>query len=79
MAAAKAFGLAFRVDDELYERYKGFNIDLENASGETHHLLPVPAVLIIGKDGRIRFQYVNPDYKIRLDAQVLLAAARAYH
>jgi peroxiredoxin len=77
MTAAKAFGIAFRVDDGTLDKYKGYGIDLEAASGQKHHLLPVPAVFVAGADGRIHFVYVNPDYKIRLAPEVLLAAARA--
>ena len=51
---------------------------LEGSSGETHHVLPAPATFIIGTDGIIQFQYTNPDYKVRLHPDVLLAAARAY-
>lgn len=76
--ATRAFGLAFRVPDELVQKYLTFDIDLEAASGETHHVLPVPATFIIGADGVIQFQFVNPDYKVRLHPDVLLAAARAY-
>lgn len=76
--ATRAFGLAFRVDDKLNERYLGYGIDLERASGENHHVLPAPATYIIGTDGIINFAYVNPDYKVRLHPDVLLAAAIAY-
>ena len=76
--ATRAFGLAFRVDDELNQRYLSFDIDLERASGEKHHVLPAPATYIIGVDGVINFAYVNPDYKVRLHPDVLLAAAKAY-
>ena len=77
--ATRAFGLAFRVDDELNERYLGYGIDLERASGEDHHVLPAPATYIIGTDGIINFAYINPDYKVRLHPDVLLAAAKAYN
>ena len=76
--ATRAFGLAFRVDDELNKRYLTHNIDLEKASGEKHHVLPAPATYIIGNDGIINFAYINPDYKVRLHPDVLLAAAKAY-
>jgi peroxiredoxin len=76
--ATRAFGLAFRVPDELVQKYLTFDIDLEAASGETHHVLPVPATFLIGTDGVIQFQFANPDYKVRLHPDVLLAAARAY-
>jgi peroxiredoxin len=76
--ATRAFGLAFRVDDALNERYLGYGIDLEKASGENHHVLPAPATYLIGTDGIINFAYINPDYKARLHPDVLLAAATAY-
>lgn len=77
MEAAKGFGVAFKVESETVEKYKTFGIDLDDASGKDHHLLPVPSVFILGTDGMIRFQYVNPNYKVRLDADVLLAAAKS--
>lgn len=74
--AAKAFGLAFQVDAATYEKLLGYGIDLESASGQDHHLLPVPAVFIIDREARIRFRYFNADYKERLSAEELLQAAR---
>jgi peroxiredoxin len=76
--ATRSFGLAFRVTDETVEKYLQWDIDLEAASGETHHVLPAPSTFIIAADGVIRFQYTNPDYAVRLHPDVLLAAARAY-
>ena len=38
--------------------------------------LPVPAVYLIDGDGTIELHYVHPDYKVRLDPELLLAAAR---
>ena len=78
LSATRAYGLAFRVPDELVEKYLQWEIDLEGSSGETHHVLPAPATFIIGSDGIIQFQYTNPDYKVRLHPDVLLAAAQAY-
>jgi peroxiredoxin len=77
MKAAVAFGVAFQADDATVKKLKEYGIDLEEASGEKHHQLPVPSVFLVGGSGRIEFQYVNPDYRVRLDPDVLLAAARA--
>jgi peroxiredoxin len=73
---AKAFGLAFRVDDATVEKYREYRIDLNAASGRDHHILPVPAVYVIDRGGTIRFAHANPDYKSRLEGDKLLAAAR---
>lgn len=76
--ATRAFGLAFHINDEINKMLLGYNIDLEKASGETHHVLPAPATYIIGTDGIINFAYINPNYKVRLHPDVLMAAATAY-
>ena len=76
--ATRAFGIAFTLDEETLERYRKYDIDVEAASGENHHVLPVPSTFIIGQDGKISFAYSNPDYAVRLHPDVLLAAARAY-
>lgn len=77
LVAARAFGVAFQVGDDYLARLAEHDIDIEAASGRTHHWLPVPATFVIGRDGIIDFQYVNPDYKVRVDPEVLVAAARA--
>jgi len=76
MQAAKAFGIAFKLDDQTITRYKQYDIDLEAASGRSHNLLPVPSVFIVDQSGIIRFVHADPDYKVRLSEEKLLAAAR---
>ncbi len=73
---ARGFGIAWQVSDAERKELLGYGIDLEAASGETHHLLPVPAVFLIDRAGVIRFRYFNPDYKVRIDNASLLEAAR---
>ena len=77
LEAADAFGLGFQVDEKTLKKYRAFDIDLGVASGRTHNRLPVPAVFVIGKDGRVKFNYANPDYRERLSGAVLVAAAKA--
>ncbi|ATC64872.1 hypothetical protein CMV30_13340 [Nibricoccus aquaticus] len=77
MEAAQGFGIAFKVEDELVAKYKNsYKIDLEAASGSTHHLLPHPAVFIVDATGVIRFAHVNTDYKVRLEPEKILAAIK---
>ena len=73
--ASTAFGLAFYVADDYNKMLLSHNMSLEEASGEKHHILPVPAVFIVDQEGIVQFEYVNPDYKIRLDGDILLKAA----
>ena len=55
LEATKAFGLDWKVDDELFNKYKNkYQLDLEEWSGEDHHSLTVPAIFVI-KDNIITF------------------------
>jgi peroxiredoxin len=76
MKAAMAFGIAFKLDDELLAKYAQFGINLKEASGFDHNMLPVPSVFVIDTEGTIKFKYVNPNYKTRLAPEVLLAALK---
>ncbi len=78
LEAMRAFGIAFRISDEVNSKYLEYGINLEEASGESHRALPAPSNFLIGTDGLIHFQYTNPDYVVRLSPAVLLAAAQAY-
>ncbi|GAB4021031.1 peroxiredoxin-like family protein [Spirosoma koreense] len=70
VAAAKAFGLAFKAPD-------AYRSTLEKGSGgkNTEQLLPVPAVFLLDQKGVIKFEYINPNFKERMSAKLLKAAA----
>ena len=76
MSAARAFGIAFELSNEAVKEYGRYGVDLEAASGEDHHQLPVPSVFLVEKGGRIRWVYSNPDYEVRPENAKLLEAAR---
>ena len=78
LAVSKKFGIVFKLDESTEKRYLGAKIPLKFDSQANGHILPVPAVFLVGTDGVIQFQYVNPKYSVRLDPDVLLAAAKAY-
>ncbi len=74
--AAKHFDLAFTVDSETLKKYSKYGIDLEKSSGEKHHGLPVPSVLIISKKGEIVFKHSDKNYKKRLSSKEILEVAK---
>ncbi|MCH8083948.1 MAG: redoxin domain-containing protein [Myxococcales bacterium] len=76
LLAARAFGIAFQLGDDDVRMYLEYGIDLEAASGEEHHQLPVPSVFLVEAGGTIRWVYSNPDYEIRPDNAAILKAAR---
>jgi len=77
MHASRAFGIAYHVDDASVIKMREYGVDLEQASGQAHHELPVPAVFIIDRSGVIRFVHANPDYTTRISPEELLRAAQA--
>lgn len=44
---------------------------------EPSEILPVPTVMILNTKGEIVFEYINPNYKVRLDEKLLLAVLKA--
>ncbi len=77
MSAARTLGLAFEVDPETLTRYEQYGLDLEGASGQDHHQLPVPAVLIVDTAGKVQFVYSNVDHRVRIPGDLVLAAAKS--
>ena len=76
--ACKAFGIAFTVTNDYVNSLKSYNMDLEESSGEKHHILPVPSVFLTDENGIIKFEYVNPNYKERISGKLLLEVSKLY-
>lgn len=75
--AIEGFGIGFKVDETTIKKYADYGIDLEKSAGEKHHVLPVPSVFLIDAQGKVQFSYVNPDYRVRVSSDVVLAAVDA--
>ena len=78
LEAASAFHIAYHLDDATIAKQREYGVDLESTTGTKLHELPVPSVFIIDTTGTIRYVYSNPDYKIRLGADALWAAAAPF-
>jgi len=77
LEASRAFGLAYRLNPEQAKKYKKkYGAEFRHIKGEKMYNLPVPGAFIIDTDGRIHFQYVNPDFSAQLSSAVLLEAAK---
>lgn len=74
LAIMKKYNVAFAVDEKTIERYKGFGIDFSQVNGtENGANLPVPAVYIISKEGRIIFRHFDKNYTKRASVAEILA------
>lgn len=62
-----AMGIAFKAPERYEKR-------LENYSdGQNPGMLPVPSLFVVDTDGTIIFEYINPDYKHRISADLLMS------
>ncbi|MGX5845643.1 peroxiredoxin-like family protein [Mesorhizobium sp. PL10] len=69
---ASAFGLRFRLPDDLIALYKSFGVDLPAINEDPSWTLPMPARFVIRRDGIIVYAEVSPDYTQRPDPADLL-------
>jgi len=76
---SQAFGLAYFASQKVTDRYLAKlslkNPLQKNSAGDERLVLPVPAIYIIDSKGLVQFNYVNPNYKVRLHEELLLKAA----
>jgi peroxiredoxin len=75
--AARTFGIALRVDEKSLKMYEQCGFDIEAASEQHDRILHVPAVFVISTDRINKLAYVNPNHEVRLDPDILMAAARS--
>ena len=45
--------------------------------GNSSWMLPIPATFVVGRDGRIRARFIDPDYRNRMTISDMLAAMRS--
>jgi peroxiredoxin len=72
LVAHTAFSVIHTADAAEVERLRGFNIDIEGASGRTHHRFAVPALFLIDATGTVRWSHADLDYKTRPTSAQLL-------
>lgn len=75
--AGIALGIAFKASERTIRRRHEKGEDIAESSMLRHGVLSVPAVYVIDTDGQIVFSFVEADYKVRLPAAEVLAAAQS--
>jgi peroxiredoxin len=74
---AMTLDLAFYVGDELKHMMVSSGWDPSVSQGTDNWMLPIPATFIIGTDGIIRARFIDPDYRVRMAIEDLIAALRS--
>ena len=71
---AKQFGIAYKAPS-AYDKL----LPVSSGGKNVDKLLPVPSVFIISKKGNIRFEYINVDFKQRINPDLLKAVAQVVY
>lgn len=77
LAAIKQFGIGFYLPlatEKIYEMKMGISLTDDESNNKA--VLPAPAIFIVDQEGTILFSYVNPNYKVRMSAEMLLQIAK---
>jgi peroxiredoxin len=70
----KSYDVAYAVSEKTIQQYKGYGIDFTEANGTDNGAhLPIPAVFVINKQGKIVFRHFDPDYTKRASVADILA------
>ena len=69
---ARQFGLVFALPERLRTIYKQFGADVAAANGDERYELPLAATYVIGKDGIIKYAFVDTDYTKRMEPEEIV-------
>ena len=73
---AEAFGLAFKLPDDLRQAYASFGLDLAAFNGDPSWRLPVPARFVVDREGTVHSVDADPDYTYRPEPEATVAILR---
>ena len=76
LAYAMSLGLVFWVGEKIKQMYLGFGIDLARFQGNGGWFLPIPATLVVGKDGLVKARFVDPDFRHRMSTEEIMLAVK---
>lgn len=71
---SRRFGLTYILDPELRPIYLSFGLDIPMHNGDDSWELPFPATYLIDRQGKVRFCFVESDYRKRAEPADLLHA-----
>jgi peroxiredoxin len=74
---ATTLGLSIYVGDELKQLMVTSGWDPSVSQGTDNWTLPIPATFIVDTDGIVCARFVDPDYRMRMSIEDMIAALRS--
>jgi len=75
---AHRIGVAFQQAGEVLDAQRRLGLDLASVNAEASIELPMPTVLVVDEDRRVRFVDVQPDYTARTEVADILDALAGF-
>jgi peroxiredoxin len=69
---AHKLGIVWKQPDSIRPVFDKFKHDLPRRNGDDSFAVPIPATLLVDKDGIVRNTYLEPDYTKRVEPQTIL-------
>src|SRR5262245_42059266 len=71
---ALSLNLAIWIGPDLKDLLSSFGRLLPEYQGNDAWILPIPATFVVGRDGRVKARFVDPDFRRRMSIEELVAA-----
>ena len=76
-ALGRRFGILYTADEASQAAQRAKGVSIGDTTGTGTWELPQPTVVVIGRDGVVKFADVSPDWLVRTEAEPVIAAVRA--
>jgi peroxiredoxin len=74
---ALSLNLVIWVGAEMERMISAAGWDIPSYQGNASWTLPIPATFVVGKDGKVKARFVDPDYRKRMAIEGMIAALRS--
>jgi peroxiredoxin len=71
---AEQFGLAYTIPEYYRTYYRSILVNIPFVNGDESWRLPLPAIYVIGRDGRVIFAEGHADFRVRPEPQDVMSA-----
>jgi peroxiredoxin len=74
---ALSLNLVIWVGAEMERMIPAAGRDIPHYQGNASWMLPIPATFVVGKDGKVKARFVDPDYRKRMAIEDMIKALRS--
>ena len=73
---ALSLNLVIWLGEEMVRFISAAGLDIPKYQGNDSWMVPIPATFVVGRDGRVKARFVDPDYRKRMAIEDLISALR---